>query len=55
MKHFLRTPYWQLKLPTAINGLNLRDKFAKSNLEFLSKKQLVDEYLSSSRLEKVLC
>ena len=22
MKHFLRTPYWQLKLPTAINGLN---------------------------------
>ena len=21
MKHFLRTPYWQLKLPTAINGL----------------------------------
>ena len=22
MKHFLRTPYWQLKLPTAINGLS---------------------------------
>ena len=21
MKHFLGTPYWQLKLPTAINGL----------------------------------
>ena len=21
MKHLLRTPYWQLKLPTAINGL----------------------------------
>ena len=29
MKHFLRTPYWQLKLPTAINGLN-----KKSSLSF---------------------
>ena len=26
MKHFLRTPYWQLKLPTAINGLRLPPK-----------------------------
>ena len=26
MKHFLRTPYWQLKLPTAINGLKCEIK-----------------------------